>query len=308
MDKKDLKILIKNQDIYEGLTTRDDTVNWWCGGCGNYPIQQALKQTLALEGVKRQEVLFCYDVGCSGNGSDKIEGYTIHGLHGRVLPLAAGAKIANPNLHVFAEAGDGATFSEGVGHLVHAIRNDYPVTFILHDNQNYALTTGQPSSLTPKGCKMNAAPEGNPSEAFNPLEVVLGLKPSFVAQTCSANVDHMVETFRMGMNHKGFAFINVLQACPTYNKFITHEWYLEHIQKLPADYDPTDLKAARDIAESQDPFYLGLIYHNPNKENFLDAINDMRQAQTAPVDEVKPYDVGSILASLWYVFAAKRLF
>ncbi len=295
---KNLKILIKNQDIYEGYTTRDETVNWWCGGCGNYPIQQAVKQALTLEELRRENVLFCYDVGCSGNGSDKIEGYTIHGLHGRVLPLAAGAKIANPDLHVIAEAGDGATFSEGVGHLVHAVRNDYPVMFILHDNQNYALTTGQPSALTPKGCKMNAAPEGNPIDAFNPLEVVLGLRPSFVAQTCSANVDHMVETFRRGLNHGGFAFINVLQACPTYNKFITHEWYLEHIQPIPEDHDPTDIWAARKIAESQDPFYLGQIYHNPEKQNFLDAINEMREADTKPVDEVKHYDVSSILERL----------
>jgi 2-oxoglutarate ferredoxin oxidoreductase subunit beta len=301
MKKRDLVKLIENKDIYESYTTRDETVNWWCGGCGNYPIQQALKQTLALEGLRQRDVLFCYDVGCSGNGSDKIEGYTIHGLHGRVLPLAAGAKIANPNLHVIAEAGDGATFSEGVGHLVHAVRNDYPVLFILHDNQNYALTTGQPSALTPKGCKMNAAPEGSPVDAFNPLEVVLGLKPSFVAQTCSANVDHMVETFRMGMKHKGFAFINVLQACPTYNKFITHEWYLEHIRPITQDfpdYDPTDIWAARKVAESQDPFYLGLMYHNPEKENFLDAINGARKATTAPVDEVKNYDVSSILNGL----------
>lgn len=301
MDNKNLKILLQRKDLYESYTTRDETVNWWCGGCGNYPIQNALKQTLALEDIKKREVLFCYDVGCSGNGSDKIEGYTIHGLHGRVLPLAAGAKIANPNLHVIAEAGDGATFSEGVSHLVHAVRNDYPVMFILHDNQNYALTTGQPSALTPKGCKMNSAPEGNPIDAFNPLEVVLGLKPSFVAQTCSADVDHMVETFRLGMNHKGFAFINVLQACPTYNKFITHEWYLENIKPIKQafpDYDPTDIWAARRVAESQDPFYLGLLYHNPKKENFLHAINEMRQAETAPVDEVKNYDVTAALKNL----------
>lgn len=293
-----LKTLVDRKDLYESYTTRDETVNWWCGGCGNYSIQNALKQALTLENLNKREVLFCFDVGCSGNGSDKIEGYTIHGLHGRVLPLAAGAKIANPNLHVIAEAGDGATFSEGVGHLVHAVRNDYPVMFILHDNQNYALTTGQPSALTPKGCKMNAAPGGSPVEAFNPLEVVLGLKPSFVAQTCSADLDHMVETFRNGLNHGGFAFINVLQACPTYNKFITHEWYLEHIQRVPDSHDPTDLTAARRLAESEDPFYLGQIYHNPNKESFLAAINKSRGAETLPVEEVQSVDISSVMAKL----------
>ena len=148
---------------------------------------------------------------------------------------------------------------------------------------------------------MNAAPEGNPIEAFNPLEVVLGLKPSFVAQTCSADIDHMVETIRAGMNHKGFAFINVLQACPTYNKFITHEWYLEHIRRIEMDfpdYDPTDLKQAREISESQDPFYLGQIYYNPERVNFLDAIEHRKEAKTLPINEVKHQDVSAALAKL----------
>ena len=178
MTREKIQNLIDVQRIYNRYTLRDDNINWWCGGCGNYPIQNALKRALSLEGIEREEVMFCYDVGCSGNGSDKIEGNTIHGLHGRVLPLAAGIKIANHNLHVVAEAGDGATFSEGIAHLCHAVRNDYPVLFLLHDNQNYALTTGQPSALTPKGCKMNAAPEGLEVEPFHPLEVVLGLNPT----------------------------------------------------------------------------------------------------------------------------------
>lgn len=142
----------------EYMQYETEEVVTWCGGCGNYAIQNALKRALVLEGKAPKDVLMCFDVGCNGNGSDKIEGYTIHGLHGRVLPLAAGAKIANPDLTVIASAGDGATFSEGINHLIHAIRNDYPMLFLLHDNQNYALTTGQASATTPKGCTMNSSP------------------------------------------------------------------------------------------------------------------------------------------------------
>ncbi len=295
---KHLKTLIERQDLYESYTTRDDIINWWCGGCGNYPIQNALKRALTLEHITKRDVVFCYDVGCSGNGSDKIEGYTIHGLHGRVLPLAAGVKIANHKLHVVAEAGDGATFSEGICHLAHAIRNDYPVVFLHHDNQNYALTTGQASALTPKGCKMNAAPEGAPVDSLNPIEVVLGFRPSFVAQTCSADIDHMTETIQAGLNHNGFAFINILQACPTYNKFITHEWYLEHIRPIEddyPDYDPTDIRQARDICEIKNPLYLGQVYLNPKKESFLETVEHRVQTDAPLTEEVSHVDLSKVL-------------
>ena len=298
MTNPKLKALVDAQKIYNDYTLRDDNINWWCGGCGNYPIQNALKRALALQGLERRDVMFCFDVGCSGNGSDKIEANTIHGLHGRVLPLAAGFKIGNHKMQVIAEAGDGATFSEGISHLAHAVRNDYPVLFILHDNQNYALTTGQPSALTPKCQSMSAAPEGLQIEPFHPLEVVLGLKPSFVAQTCSADIDHMTETIQNGLKHKGFAFINVLQACPTYNKFITHEWYLEHIQRLPESHDPTSMDSARKYAFSSDPFYLGQIYHNPERQNFLETVAHRDENSETLINEVAHQDISKLLAKL----------
>jgi 2-oxoglutarate/2-oxoacid ferredoxin oxidoreductase subunit beta len=120
----------------------------WCDGCGNYGIWTAVKYALTGLNLHPWQVCLCYDVGCHGNGSDKIQGYRFHGLHGRVIPFAAGAKLANMTIPVIAFAGDGATFSEGVGHLVHALRSNYPITFVLHNNANYALTTGQYGSRT----------------------------------------------------------------------------------------------------------------------------------------------------------------
>ena len=295
---KHLKTLIERQPLYDSYTSRNEIVNWWCGGCGNYPIQNALKRALTLEGITKREVVFCYDVGCVGNGSDKIEGYTIHGLHGRVLPLAAGVKIANRTLHVIAEAGDGGTFSEGINHLAHAARNDYPIVFLHHDNQNYALTTGQASALTPQGCKLNASPNGTPVEPLNPLEVMLGFTPSFIAQTCSADIDHMTEMIRKGLNHKGFAFINIFQACPTYNKFITHDWFLDHIRPIEVDfpeYDPTDIDQARRIAATKDPLYMGLVYYNPKKKNFFQTVEHCEEACPILTENIEHVDISSVL-------------
>lgn len=252
-------------------------VEWkstWCGNCGNYGIQSAMKRALVLEDIGVQDAIMCYDVGCSGNGSDKVDMFTVHGLHGRVLPLAAGVKIANPRLKVIASAGDGATMSEGVNHLVHAVRNDYPILFILHNNENYGLTTGQASSTTRKGIERTAAPYGSVVDELNVLQFVLSLKPSFVARTYSGRVEHMTEIFREGLNHDGFAFIEVMQACPTYNKETPDEWYEQRfidVSKVEG-YDPTDIWLARKTADDMDiDIAMGVLYRNHQKVDFLSA-------------------------------------
>jgi 2-oxoglutarate ferredoxin oxidoreductase subunit beta len=252
-------------------------VEWkstWCGNCGNYGIQSALNRALVLEDIAVDDAVLCYDVGCSGNGSDKVDMFTIHGLHGRVLPLAAGVKIANPRLKVIASAGDGATMSEGVNHLVHAVRNDYPILFILHNNENYGLTTGQASATTRKGLERTASEYGTVVDELNVCDFVLSLKPSFVARTYSGRVEHMTEIIRKGLSHKGFAFIEVMQACPTYNKETPDEWYEQRftdVSKLEG-YDSKDIWAARKIAEDMDiDIAMGVLYENPKKTDFISA-------------------------------------
>ena len=249
-------------------------VDWkttWCGNCGNYGIQNALKRVFALENLGVKDVIMCFDVGCSGNGSDKIKLNTVHGLHGRVLPLAAGVKLANPSLKVVASAGDGATMSEGVNHLVHAVRNDYPVMFVLHNNENYGLTTGQASSTTKKGVKMNASPLGVFVDDLNVCQFVLSLKPSFVARTYSGRIDHMVEVFRQAINHKGFAFVEVMQACPTYNKSTPDEWYEERFVDVEGlDHDVQDIWKARKLVDDlHEKIAMGVLYKNPSKVDFI---------------------------------------
>ena len=125
--------LKKNADIYVSLEETDQVMTW-CDDCGNYGIQKALFQALTLEGIAPKDAIVAYDVGCSGNESDKVGLTTIHGLHGRVLPLATGIKIAHPEMTVIAHAGDGATLSEGVNHLIHTVRHDRNILFIHHVN------------------------------------------------------------------------------------------------------------------------------------------------------------------------------
>lgn len=269
----------------------------WCDGCGDYGIWTAIKKALVELEIPPHEALLCYDVGCHGNMSDKIGGYRFHGLHGRVIPFAAGAKMANPKLPVLAFGGDGASFSEGVGHLVHGIRSHYPITFVLHNNGNYGLTTGQASALTPQGQPMNSAPNGIPEMTINSMDFVFSLEPTFVARGFSGDIDQLAGILKEAIRHRGFAFVDVLQACPTYNKFATHTMLMEKVYKVEDEgHDPTDLKKAREIAiDTSERISTGILYRNENVPNFIERLVPRQNVKTAPVEEVKVQDVSELM-------------
>ncbi len=269
----------------------------WCNACGNYGIATGVKTALAELGYAPWQVLLCFDVGCNGNMSDKVDGYRVHGLHGRVLPFAAGAKLANPKLPVIAFGGDGASFSEGIGHLVHAVRSHYPIVFILHNNGNYGLTTGQASSLTPKGEKMNTAPNGIPEQALNSMDFIFSLEPTFVARTWSGNIPQITSIMKSALAHRGFAFIDILQACPTYNHFATHQMLLEKCYDInEEDYDASDLKKARKIAiDTNKRIATGILYQNEKIPHFLEQLEGRKGRTTTVVEEVAITDVSALM-------------
>ncbi len=269
----------------------------WCDGCGDYGIWTAVKRALVGLGLQPWQVLLCYDVGCHGNGSDKINGYRFHGLHGRVLPFAAGAKLANPTLPVMAFGGDGASFSEGVGHLVHAVRSNYPIVFVLHNNANYGLTTGQASSLTWQGQSMNSSPNGIPEQTLASMDFVFSLEPTFVARGFSGNIAHLASIFQAALKHRGFAFVDVLQACPTYNRFATHDYLLERVYDANAEgHDPADFTKARAIAtDTSERISTGILYQRADLPNFYERLVPRQGKTTAPIDEVSITNVDSYM-------------
>jgi 2-oxoglutarate ferredoxin oxidoreductase subunit beta len=269
----------------------------WCDGCGNYGIWTAAKQALTELGIAPWQVLLCYDVGCHGNASDKLKGYRFHGLHGRVLPFAAGAKLANPNLPVIAFGGDGASFSEGVGHLVHAVRSHYPITFVLHNNGNYGLTTGQASSLTPQSQPMNTAPNGIPEQTLNSMDFVFSLEPTFVARAFSGDIPQMTYVLKEALKHRGFAFVDILQACPTYNHFATHTMILERYYKVEDEnHDASDFKKARALAvDTEKRIATGILYRREDVPNFYERLIPRQGKKTTPVQEVQKFDVTKLM-------------
>jgi 2-oxoglutarate ferredoxin oxidoreductase subunit beta len=273
----------------------------WCDGCGDYGIWTATKRALVELGIHPWQVLLCYDVGCHGNASDKLLGYRFHGLHGRVIPFAAGAKLANTKVPVIAFGGDGASFSEGIGHLVHGIRSNYPITFVLHNNANYGLTTGQASSLTWQDQKMNTAPNGIPEHTLNSMDFVFSLEPTFVARGFSGNIPQLTKIFKSAIEHQkhGFAFVDVLQACPTYNHFATHEYLMEKCYDANEEgHDPhCTLSKARTLAMSTSKkIATGILYQTEDVPSFYDRLVPRQGKETQCVDEVSKVDVSGLWA------------
>ncbi len=264
----------------------------WCDACGDYGIWTAIKRALVELKIHPWQALLCFDVGCHGNMADKIGGYRFHGLHGRVIPFATGAKIANNKLPVIAVGGDGASFSEGVGHLVHAIRSNYPIVFILHNNANYGLTTGQASALTPKGQKMNVSPNGIPERTLPSMDFVFSLEPTFVARGFSGDIPQLTQILKTAIAHRGFAFVDVLQSCPTYNHFATHDFLLERCFDANKEgHDPKDLAKARQLAtDTSKRIATGILYQNEDVPNFCEELVPRQGKATQLTEEVRCID------------------
>ncbi|OGD95862.1 hypothetical protein A3A48_03890 [Candidatus Curtissbacteria bacterium RIFCSPLOWO2_01_FULL_37_9] len=264
----------------------------WCTNCGNYGIQAAIKRALVAENIPPCRTLLCFDVGCHGNGADKIGGYRFHGIHGRVLAFACGASVANRKIKVIAFGGDGGTLGEGINHLVSAIRGNYDITFVLHNNLNYGLTTGQASATTKSGIKMNSSPDGVTSDPIHVMNFVFSLNPSFVARTFSGDVKHMSGIFQESIKHNGFSFIEVLQSCPSYNHMTPHQWYQSRVKDVTqmSGYNFRDIKAARQAAEDLEvQIAIGVLYQNSKSVPFMQRQANRLKVSGDLVDEVKVF-------------------
>lgn len=221
----------------------------WCPGCGNHAILKAVKQAFAGMGLAPHEVLLVSGIGQAAKLPQYLRCNMFNGLHGRALPAATGARLANPGLKVFAVSGDGCTYGEGGNHFLAALRRNPDITLLAHDNQIYGLTKGQASPTTTFGQKTKAQPAGQPSAPLNPVALAVAMRVSFVARAFSGEAEHLVEMITQAANTPGFALVDVLQPCVSFNKVNTFGWYKERCYKLDKEHDPTDWGAAMRLAD-----------------------------------------------------------
>jgi 2-oxoglutarate ferredoxin oxidoreductase subunit beta len=197
----------------------------WCPGCGNFGILSAMQMALAELQLPRHKTAIFTGIGCSGKMAQCLNINGIHVLHGRALPYAIGAKLANPELEVIVEGGDGDGLGIGVGHFVSAGRRNIDITYIIHDNGVYGLTKGQASPTLELGLQTKSLPKPNINAAINAIAIALAAGYTFIARGYAYDVRHLKEMIKRGIQHRGLALIIVQQPCPTYNNINTKEWY-----------------------------------------------------------------------------------
>jgi 2-oxoglutarate ferredoxin oxidoreductase subunit beta len=197
----------------------------WCPGCGDFGIMNGLQMAFADLGLEPHQIVMVSGIGCSGKEPHNVKAYGVHTLHGRTLPFAMGIKVANPSLEVVAIGGDGDGLGIGAGHFVNAGRRNLDMTYIIHNNGVYGLTKGQASPTLQLGLQTKALPKPNINEAVNSIQLAVVSGFTFVARSYAYDVRHLRDTIKQAIQHKGLAFIDCLQPCPTYNNITTKAWY-----------------------------------------------------------------------------------
>jgi 2-oxoglutarate ferredoxin oxidoreductase subunit beta len=213
-------------------------------------------------GVQPKDLLVVSGIGCSSNLPGFIKAYGIHSLHGRSVPVATGAHLANTGVKTVITGGDGDGYGIGVGHFIHAMRRNLDVTYIVMDNQIYGLTTGQASPTTTRGHKTKSTPKGNAEIPLNPLALAITAGATYVARGFSGEQKQLVDLIAGGIAHKGFALIDVFSPCVTYNKVNTYPWFKERVYKLEDEnWDPSNaMKSIEKSFEWNEKIPLGVLF------------------------------------------------
>jgi len=235
----------------------------WCPGCGNFGIREAVKKALSSLGTEPWQTCFVSGIGQAAKAPHYIKCNLFNGLHGRALPVATGIKLANPELLVVAEGGDGDGYAEGGNHFMHALRRNLDMTYLVHDNQVYGLTKGQASPTSGEGTASKTTPFGTASPGFNPIALAVAMDAGFVARGFSGKVNQLAEIVGQALVHPGFAFVDILQPCVSFNRVNTTDWYNERVYELSEDYDPGKRELAFSMAhEWGDRIPTGVIYRS----------------------------------------------
>lgn len=248
----------------------------WCPGCGNFQIIKALKHALVDLGKRPSDVLIVSGIGQSGKLPHYMRVNTFNGLHGRTLPPATGAKIANHELTVIAVAGDGDAYGEGGNHFLHTIRRNPDITLLVHNNQIYGLTKGQASPTSDLGMKTKIQTGGVFETPLNPLTLAISQGCGFVSRGFAGDTAHLANLISQALQHQGFSLVDILQPCVTFNRLNTFKWYRDRVYKLEEDgHDPYKrLDAFEKSLEWGERIPLGIFYNEvkPSYEDHQEAL------------------------------------
>lgn len=274
----------------------------WCAGCGNYGIFNALKKAITSLNLDLEQTVLTTGIGCSSKIGQYVNTYRIETLHGRSLPVATGIKLANHNLTVIAEGGDGDGMGLGMGHFVHTARRNLDITYFIHNNQIYGLTKGQTSPTSDLGSitKFTPAPLGNVEQPINIVKMALHAGATFVARGFVGNSTQLAALMAEAIRHPGFAVVDILQPCVTFNHVNTYSWYQQRVKAIEdmEGYDPSCLEKALALAGLWgEEIPLGL-YYRMIRPTFHESLPQLSQ-QALVEQEINAIDISSLMKELF---------
>ena len=258
----------RERPIQGAPTARDfqgDVSPDWCAGCGDYSVLRALQTAYANSGRGNHEHMTVSGIGCSSNLPGYVRTYGMHTLHGRSLAVATGAKLANHHMNVVVTGGDGDGYGIGGNHFVHTMRKNIDLLYIVMNNQIYGLTIGQASPTSMLGMETKSTPFGNIEAPLNPIAMAIVTGATYVARGFSGDQKQLTELMYNGMQHRGFALIDVFSPCITFNKDNTYDFFKPRIKALE-NHDPSDKAAALEqAAKWGDEIPIGLFYQDTSR-------------------------------------------
>lgn len=294
------KCVLSDPKEYLELDDYAGRVSRWCPGCGDNGILAAVQRLCRDEQFPLEKTVFISGIGCAARFPHYVSTYGFHGLHGRALPTAQGVRIRRPDLNIFVNMGDGDCCSIGTAHWIHAVRMNFKMVAMLHDNNIYGLTKKQASPTTPMGWKTNTTPAGAFLDPLNPISATLGItNVSFVAQVVEWIPELLFDVIRRAHHHNGFAFIRILQRCPHFMPtgfqslladpnnlmLLRHENgmkvsdELARVYKTQEEHDPSDLNNARRLSDIEGKVPIGIFYQNQDIPRY-DEIRRPRKTPT----------------------------
>jgi len=242
----------------------DPTKPAWCPGCGNFLILRTLNQALEAVGQDRHQLVLVSGIGQAAKLPHYTPANVFNGLHGRALPAATAIKLANHTLEVVVTSGDGDMYGEGGNHFLHALRRNIGVKAFVHNNQVYGLTKGQASPTSDLGMVTKIQTHGVIAQPINPLALAIVEGCSFVARSFAGHPEHLQAMMEAALRHRGgFALLDILQPCVTFNRDNTFQWYRDRVRPISDSHDPYDREAALRLAFTWgETIPIGLLYRN----------------------------------------------
>ncbi len=248
----------------------------WCPGCGDFGVLNSLYRALAEIGCEPHQTVVVSGIGCSSRLPGYVETYGFNSLHGRALPIATGIKVASPELTVIAVGGDGDGLAIGGNHFLHSARRNVDIAYIMMDNEIYGLTKGQAAPTTPAGDETKSTVYGNPEASIDPCAMAVAVGATWVGRGFSGDVKGSAELMKAAVQHRGFAFLNILSPCVTWRGDEQTKELRAKVRPVPADHDRTSREAAMRFTNERDHLTTGVLFETVDP-TLLDRLQSVRE-------------------------------